>query len=122
MTLVFPTSRITLVGIARNAHPTSTKRVLCDSVSEVTERHFFDENEPFVAGTVLSMSGGSPCQVSAVVTSPPRSSHDRNFHITNYGAQGFSMLNRHRRDDDVRTFEPFVFVSGMSLHRPLYAL
>ncbi|GAA5915438.1 uncharacterized protein JCM6883_007160 [Sporobolomyces salmoneus] len=82
--------------ILKNAHSGSATQIFTEAVSDVSERSYFGEHDSVPSRAILSMSGGSPCQ-------------------------GFSMLNRHRRDDDVRTFEPFVFLSSMSVHRPLYA-
>ncbi|GAA5965418.1 hypothetical protein JCM3765_002371, partial [Sporobolomyces pararoseus] len=83
--------------IFRNAHHAAAAQVINDSVSAISERQFLGEEDAFAAGSTFTLSGGSPCQ-------------------------GFSSLNRHRRVDDVRTFEPFVFIGNMSVTRPLSAI
>ncbi|GAA5909907.1 hypothetical protein JCM6882_002047 [Rhodosporidiobolus microsporus] len=69
-------------------------RTEVETVSDNIERAFYKyaSNEP--PARPLFVSGGSPCQ-------------------------GFSSVNRYKTVNDLRCLEPFVFLSYLSIHRPL---
>lgn len=79
-------------------HPLKT---LETTVSNVSEAMFYglDEEDAEIppVGRVYSVAGGAPCQ-------------------------GFSQANHYKRTDDLRSLEPFVFLSTLAISRPLVAV
>ncbi|KAJ8296064.1 DNA (cytosine-5)-methyltransferase 1 [Rhodotorula toruloides] len=71
------------------------------TVSNVAEAAFYgigvEGGDIPPIGQVYSIAGGAPCQ-------------------------GFSQANHYKRIDDLRTLEPFVFLSELAIYRPLTAI